>query len=166
MKKADITGVQEMCKLRIQHALILVAVLLLTGIAKAGVDPALNAKLENAITTVRGMAPSRMRYDAAEQLVNLTLKVPASSVSDSTVNDLISLLDDSDDVVVFNTAAALGNLHRRAKIAIPKLLALLPEADCLDGTVTSARSIRYALVRMGVKKLPPQPSYDDCHKPK
>ena len=155
-------------KSRIQHVPLLLAVLFLflAGAADAGVDPVLNTKLEAAIATVRAMAPSRARFDAAEQLEDLVRKVPPSSVSDSSVNDLVSLLDDSDDVVRFFAAAALGHLGRRAKIAGPKLLALLPEADCEDGPVTSARSIRPALKRMGVKKLPPRPSYNDCHKPK
>jgi hypothetical protein len=155
-----------MCRRRIQHAIVLVAVLFVTGVADAGVDPVLNTKLEDTIATVRAMAPSRARFDAAGELPHLTRKVSPSAVSDSTVNDLVSLLDDSDDVVRFFAAAALGNLRRRAKVAVPKLLALLPEADCEDGPVTSARSIRFALKRMGVKKLPPPPSYNDCHKPK
>jgi hypothetical protein len=154
-----------MCKIRIQHVVVLLAVLLVTGVADAGVDPALNAKLVDTIATVRAMTPSRARFDAAEQLAVLTNKVRPASVSDSTVNDLVSLLDDSDDVVRMFAAAALGHLGRRAKVAVPKLLALLPEADCLDGPVTSARSIRPALKRMGVEKLPPRPSYNDCHKP-
>jgi hypothetical protein len=112
------------------------------------------------------MAPSRARFDAAAELPHLTRKVSPSSVSDSTVHDLVSLLDDSDDVVRLFAAAALGNLGRRAKVAVPKLLALLPETDCLDGDLTSARSIRPALKRMGVNKLPPRLSYNDCHKPK
>ena len=84
------------------------------------------------------------------------------SVTDSTVADLIALLDEPDDSVRAFVAGALGNLH--AKAAIPKLLALLPTADCLEGTLTSARPIRSALERMGVN--PPAPSYNECYRPK
>jgi HEAT repeat protein len=109
------------------------------------------------------MKPSMARFNTAEQLAQLTRRAPSDSVSDVTVDDLISLLDDSDDVVRLWAAAALGNL--KAKGAIPKLTALLPTADCIEGPVTSARSIRFALERMGVKP-PRAPSYEDCHRQK
>lgn len=40
------------------------------------------------------------------------------------------LLDIPDDSVREGVAAALGNVGRRADVAIPKLKELLPELDC------------------------------------
>jgi HEAT repeat protein len=149
-----------------KHAIMFLIMFSIVGTAAAGTDAALNQKLETTIAAVRSTEPSEARFNAAMQLADLTHKVRLASISDSTVNDLVSLLDDPDDVVRLWTAVALGNLGRRAKVAIPKLLALLPEAECQDGDWTSAATVRPALRRMGVRKLPPAPSYDDCHKQK
>lgn len=147
-------------------AIMFLVMFSLVGTASAGTDPGLNQKLETTIAAVRITQSSMARNDAAERLADLTRKARPASVSDSTVNDLLSLMDDSNDVVRLWVAAALGNLGPRAKVAIPKLLALLPETDCLDGDLTSAAAIRPALKRMGERKLPPAPSYNDCHKQK
>lgn len=148
---------------RIQGFVFTVLLFSITMPAHAKTDAQLDSRLQAAIAAVRSEKSPRARMDAAERLADLTHKCKPSSVSDATVADLIALLDDPDDAVRFYVAAALGNL--KAKVAIPKLLALLPAADCLEGTVTSARSIRFALEKMGVKP-PPEPSYNDCHKPK
>jgi hypothetical protein len=148
---------------RIQGFVFVVLLLSITMPAHSQIDTQLDSKLRAIIADVRSLKSPRARSDAAEQLPALTSKSHPGSVTASTVADLIDLLDDPADYVRFEVAATLGNL--KAKSAIPKLLSLLPVADCLEGTVTSARSIRFALKRMGVKP-PPAPSYDDCHKPK
>lgn len=153
-------------KSRIQRMAVIVAILFGVRTAYAGTDPVLNKKLEDTIASIRMMAPSTLRFQASAQLAKLTHKVPPYSVSDATVNDLVSLLDDPDDAVRWGAAGALGNLGRRAKVAVPKLLALLPETDCLTEDLTSRATIRPALKRMGVRKLPPEPSYEDCKKSK
>ena len=123
----------------------------------------LDSHLRLAIAEVRSERPLKARLHAAERLADLTSKSPPANVSDATLGDLIALLDDPEDGVRFYVAAALGNL--KAKEAVPRLLTLLPAADCLEGPVTSARSIRFALERLGVKP-PPRPTYNDCHRPK
>ena len=130
----------------------------------AATDPVLNAKVEEAITEVRLSLPTA-RAEAAEHLADLIYRAKPNSVDDKTITDMVSLLDIHDDSVRGWTAAALGHLGRRAKVAAPRLLALLAEVDCLEGDLTSAASIRPALERMGVKP-PAEPSYNDCHKPK
>jgi hypothetical protein len=137
---------------------------LVAGEVHAATDPVLNAKLEETIAKVRAGKPSAERTEAAEHLAKLTHRVNPASVDQKTVSDMISLLDIPDDSVRGWTAAALGNLGRRAKAAVPKLLALLPEVDCLQGDLSSAASVRPALKRLGAN-LPPAPSYNDCHKP-
>lgn len=126
-------------------------------------DQVLNAKLEETIARVRADPSPMGRTEAAEHLADLTHGVKQDSVDDKTIADMISLLDIPDDSVRAWTAAALGQLGRRAKAAAPKLLALLAEVDCLQGDLTSAAAIRPALKRMGVKP-PPEPSYSDCQK--
>ena len=131
----------------------------------AAADPALNAKLEKAIAQVRITLSPMARAEAAEHLADLIHGAKPNSVDDKTIADMVSLLDIPDDSVRAWTAAAFIHLGRRAKVAAPRLLALLAEVDCLEGDLTSAASIRPALKRMGVRP-PPEPSYNDCHKPK
>jgi hypothetical protein len=154
---------------RFQYGLryfILFALMFIMGsMGHAATDPVLNARLEEAVAKVRSGDSPTTRTEAAEHLAELTHRVKPNSVDDKTIADIVSLLDIPDDSVRAWTAAALGHLGRRAKVAAPKLLALLAEVDCLEGDLTSAASIRPALERMGVTP-PPEPSYSGCHKPK
>jgi HEAT repeat protein len=130
-------------------------IFLMAGTANAAEDRMLNKKLQETMEKVRVEGSVMARTEAAEHLAELTHGVNPKSVNDKTVADMVSLLDASDDSVRAWVAAALGHLGRRAKVAVPKLLALLPEADCLQGDLTSAASIRPALRGMGVRPPPP-----------
>ncbi|HTC63477.1 MAG TPA: hypothetical protein VK709_11590 [Candidatus Saccharimonadales bacterium] len=144
------------------HCLVFMVLLFSTTLqAHPRINQQLDSNLRSIIAEVRSEKSSRARFDAASRLVTLTVKARPGSVTDATVSDLIGLLDDPDDAIRLDAAAALGNL--KAKASAPKLLSLLPTADCLEGTLTSARVIRYALEKMRVKS-PPAPSYSDCHK--
>jgi HEAT repeat protein len=140
-------------KVRLLGSFIALA-FLMVGRANAAGDLMLNTKLEETIAKVRTEKSLMARTEAAERLAELTRGSNPKSVDDKTVADMVSLLDSPDDSVRAWVAAALGHLGRRAKLAVPKLLALLPEADCLQGDLTSAASIRPALRRMGVKPPP------------
>jgi HEAT repeat protein len=95
------------------------------------------------------------RTKAAERLASLTKKITGEMVKEALVSDITSLLDSPDDSVRYWVATALGNLGPVAKAAVPKLQEMLPKADCIDGTITSAGGIRYALLKMGIKPPPP-----------
>src|SRR5690348_6046485 len=127
---------------RIQSFVFMVLSFSITMSAHSQIDKQLDSRLQATMAAVRSAKSPNARMDAAEQLADLTHKARPGSVTDSTVADLIDLLDDPSDSVRMFAAAALGNL--KAKAAIPKLSALLPAADCLEGPVTSARSIRFA----------------------
>lgn len=131
---------------------------LMAGTARAAGDPLLNAKLEEAIAKVRSGKDPTARFMEAQHLAEMTKGVNPKSVDDKTVADMVSLLDDPDDGVRPWVVCALGNLGRRAKVAVPKLLALLPAADCGHGSRLSAAVIRPALKRMGVKPPPFDPT--------
>lgn len=146
-------------KVQLLGSFIALAFLML-GTANAAGDGMLNTKLEETMAKVRTGKSLMARIEAAEHLAELTRGANPKSVDDKTVTDMVSLLDAPDDPVRALVAAALGHLGRRAKIAVPKLLALLPQADCLKGDLTSAASIRPALRRMGVK--PPPFDAQDC----
>lgn len=88
------------------------------------------------------------RTEAAEQLAELTRKGYSKKLDDKTVADLVSLLDASDDSVVYWVARSLGNLGSRANIAIPKLQKKLAVVDCIEGSKTSASGIRFALSQL------------------
>lgn len=134
------------------------------NIVHASTDTVLNANLEESIAKVRASDSAVARAETAEHLAEVTARVKPNSVDDKTIADMVSLLDIPDDSVRGWTAAALGHLGGRANVAVPKLLALLAEVDCFEGDLTSAAFIRPALKRMGVKP-PPEPTYNDCHKP-
>jgi hypothetical protein len=105
------------------------------------------------IAKVRTGATPEIRADAAEHLADMTSG--SSWLDDTFLAGLVSLLDTPEDPVQFWVAVTLGNLGYRARTAIPKLQELLPQADCLQGDVTLADAIRYALARMRAALPPP-----------
>lgn len=116
----------------------------------------LNQQLTNVIAKVRAGETSSLRTAAAEHLAELTRRINPNRVDDVTLTGMISLLNTSEDSVRFWVAASLGNLGLRARAAVPVLLKLLPEVDCLRGNLTSAPAIRAALSRMGETPPPPK----------
>jgi hypothetical protein len=146
-----------MLRLRIGFSIaIFCTMLILSGeTANATDSPALIVQITETIPQVRTGATVNIRTDAAQHIADLTRKIDPAAVDDKTLADLVSLLDASDDSVRFWVAGSLGNLGSRAKLAIPKLLAMLPKADCLNGAITSAEAIRFALMKMGATIPPP-----------
>ena len=114
-----------------------------------------NTQLSETMAKIRNEKTINSRTDAAEELATLTHRINPRKVDDTTLTEMISLLDTEEDSVRFWVAAALGHLGARAKPAVPRLLKLLPEVDCLQGSLTSAPAIRVALKRIGEKPPPP-----------
>lgn len=137
-------------------ALLISLVTAISSNAQETSRSAVTAQIKNAISSVRGSRTVDERTQAAEHLASLTQKIDRKEITKQTIGDLVSLLDSPDDSVRFWVATALGNLGPYAKAAIPKLQELLPTADCLNGPITSAGGIRYALKQMGVTP-PPRP---------
>ena len=125
--------------------------------AKSGVmvKEQLKEQILEEIAKVRNEETLRLRSEAAERLDLLTRGINPQKVDDATLAEMVSLLDTKEDAVRAWVAGSLGNLGRRAKVAVPRLLKLLPEVDCLRGSLTSAPFIRVALKRMGEKPPPP-----------
>jgi HEAT repeat protein len=96
------------------------------------------------------------RTRAAEHVASLTQKLRREEITDALVAEIATLLDSPDDSVRYWAAVALGHLGSAAKAAAPKLERMLPDADCINGAITSASGIRYALISMGIKP-PPAP---------
>lgn len=119
-------------------------------------------RLADTIEMVRTAATSNSRDDAAQKLAKLTRKIAPKKVDDKTLASIIDLLDIPD--ARYWVAVSLGNLGSRAKVAIPKLQALLVEEDRRKVEKSDADGIRFALSRMGV--TPPPPNYEDNEKPK
>ena len=112
-------------------------------------------QIKESIAKVRSEKTLDARTDAAERLASLTEKLSSKEVTEALVTDIESLLDSPDDSVRYEAAMALGNLGPAAKAAAPKLQEMLPKADCINGVITSASGIRYALIKMGIKPPPP-----------
>jgi hypothetical protein len=104
--------------------------------------------------------PIASKDDAGAHLAHLIRRAKPDQIDDKTIADIGSLLDSSNDYIRFWAATSLGELGPRARIAIPKLLKLLPVVDCLNGTITSASAVRLALMRIGGLR-PPVPSCKD-----
>jgi HEAT repeat protein len=122
-------------------------------IAEASEGPALMKQIKESIAKVSSGKTVDAMTEAAERLASLTQKVSSKEVTDALVTDITSLLDSPDDSVRYWVATALGNLGPAAKAAVPKLQEMLPKADCINGAITSASGIRYALIKMGIKPL-------------
>ena len=116
---------------------------------------ALERQITETIAKVRGGATPQIRADAAEYLADLTSEIAHTRVDAETLADMVSLLDTPEDPVRLWVAVSLGNVGYSARTAIPKLQALLPQADCLQGDLTVADAIRYALARMQAAVPPP-----------
>jgi hypothetical protein len=120
--------------------------------------PVTSQDLSVAIAELRSgkheVEPNANQDDAAAHLAHLISRTKPNQVDDTTIADIESLLDSSNDYIRFWAATSLGELGPRAKIALPKLLELLPVVDCLDGTITSASAVRGALMRIGAVKPP------------
>lgn len=108
-----------------------------------------------AVAKVRTGATPEERADAAERLADLPSEFMATRVDDKTLADIVSLLDIPENSVRFWVVVTLGNIGYGAETAIPKLQALLPKADCLQGELTVADAVRYALARMHAAVPPP-----------
>jgi len=125
------------------------------GIGHVREGSALMSQIRYSIAKIRSEKTVSARTEAAERLADLTQKISSKEVTDALVTDITSLLNSPDDSVRYWVAMALGNLGPAAKAAIPKLQAMLPKADCINGAITSASGIRYALIKMGIKPPPP-----------
>lgn len=112
-------------------------------------------QIKETVAKVRSDKTVDARTEAAEHLAGLIQKISSKEVTEALVTDIASLLDSPDDSVRYWVATALGNLGPAAKAAAPKLEEMLPKADCINGAITSASGIRYALIKMGIKPPPP-----------
>jgi len=119
----------------------------------------LERQLSETMAKIRNEKTLMSRTDAAEHLATLTRRINPHRVDETTLTEMVSLLDTREDSVRAWVAASLGHLGPRAKVAVPRLLKLLPEVDCLRGSLTSAPFIRIALKRLG-EKPPPPPKCD------
>jgi hypothetical protein len=138
-----------------QVTILCVAIaLLLPGVAWAKTKPDINQQLQSAIAKVRKARTTDAKYYAAERIVALTDERDCSDVTDETIQSMISLLDMPDDGVRMWVAGALGDIGPRAKAAVPKLLSILAEVDCMTWDHSSAATIPVALRTMGVTPPP------------
>jgi hypothetical protein len=123
---------------------------LLVGVVNCEEPAGSLTNLNITIVKVRTTEDSTVRAEAAQHLIELTSKIKPSVVDDTTLADLVSLLDTWDDSVRVPVAMSLGNLGPRAKAAAASLLEILPEVDCLSVDVPPGPIIRDALMRIGV----------------
>lgn len=126
------------------------------GLAQATEASTHMTQVASAIRTAQCGTTIEARRRGAEQLAGLVRNDSDRQATIILVPRITALLGSSDDTVRYWIATALGNIGPAAKSAIPKLKKLLPIADCMNGPITSASAIRFALGRMGVR--PPFPS--------
>ncbi len=146
-------------KLRVSKLLSLALCFVLSaaaGTSQGSGESVVIGQIKLSMEKVRSGKTMDARTEAAEHLASLTQKLSSNEITEALVTDLTNLLDSPDDSVRYWVAWALGNLGSSAKAAIPKLEELLPKADCINGAITSASGIRYALLKMGIKPPPRQ----------
>jgi hypothetical protein len=147
-------GMNTLRKAQRIAALSVAVALFLPGTATPRRKPDINQQLRWAIARVRKAKTTTAKSDAAERLVALTYERDCSDVTDETIHSMVSLLDMPDDVVRMWVAGALGDIGPRAKVAVPKLLSILAEGECMDLDLSSASTIPVALRKMGVTPPP------------
>jgi hypothetical protein len=111
-------------------------------------------ELKATIMKVQTGASLDVRTDAAEHLAEITRGINLKAVDDSTLKDIIGLLDLPEDSVRAWVAACLGHFGPRAAAAVPKLLAIMAEDDCVYADLNASAFIRPALRRMSVNPPP------------
>ena len=102
--------------------------------ARAATNKATMQKIAEAVRRARFGETALDRSNAAERLPDLTESIDPNEIDDKTLADLISLLDTWQDSVRVPVPCPSGFLAPRAKSAVPKLLAMLPELDCEVGS--------------------------------
>jgi hypothetical protein len=153
------TRVHHMCTRRLKSTLLPVALMFISPLGRSAcaqtVHPPTSQELTLAIAELRSgkheVEPNANKDDTGAHLAHLIRRAQPNRVDDRTIADVEFLLDSPDDYIRFWAATSLGELGPRAKIAAPKLLELLPVVDCLDGAITAASAIRFALKRIGTR---------------
>ena len=136
--------------------IVFVLSVLLSETSRATGADTFTKQVSEAVSKVRMGEDPGVRRRAAEHLFELTRGTNSTRVGDETIANIASLLDGHEDPVRYWVARCLGNFGPRAKMAAPKLQAVLAEVDCLQGSKTSASGIRFALAKMGITPSPPK----------
>jgi hypothetical protein len=112
-------------------------------------------EVSEAVTLVRIGKTSTERTIAAMLLCEITGGDASKQVDDQSLLSIEALLNSSDDSVRYWVAVCLGhNFGPRAKDAVPKLLKILAQVECVKRANTSASGIRSALKQIGAE-VPP-----------
>lgn len=142
--------------------LISVLILLLPSIQAIASVPSgneTNQQIARAVKKVRAAKTDGKADEASDQLANLVIKIGANRIDDEQLHNIADLLNTSNDGVRYSVAIALGCFGPRAKFAVPKLLEILKEMDCVVLDSPSTATIRPALKKIGVS--PPPHHYCD-----
>ena len=114
-------------------------------------ESVLKDQISETMVNIRTGKSSRDRTDAAKHLFDITQGDASKRIDDQLLSKITGLLKDSDDSVLYWVARCLGNFGSRAKPAVPELLKILNEVDCIKASKSSASGIRFALKQMGVE---------------
>jgi hypothetical protein len=112
-------------------------------------------ELRRAIQEVKKGDQTMKGFHAGDKFLDICDKIPADEIDDKTLAETMSLLDSPRESVKTWGVRCLGRLGPRARAAIPKLKEMLPKADCIPGTITSAAYIRAVLEKLGEAVPPP-----------
>lgn len=127
----------------------------ITGSAGAATHD-INKQIHSAIIKVRQAKTANAKYAAVTHLADVTYDKDCDGVSDATISELISLLDEPEDFVRMWVASSLGDIGPRAQAAAPKLLKILAEVQCKSYDQSSEATIPIALQKMNVTPPPPK----------
>jgi hypothetical protein len=129
----------------------LMAVLIFGMAAKAETKTEL---LHRAIEKVRTGHTETERTFAADRLNEFVSELTQEEIDDRSISSLIALLEPREDGVRSSVAACLRDIGPRARAAVPRLLQILHEVECLNVSATSEQIVRQALERLGERSPP------------
>lgn len=129
---------------------VIFAALIVGASACATTSKVTDQQIVAAVERARSETDPKVRADAALEVAELVRDANPRDIEGSTIEQIISLLDSPHDTVRMWAATSLGRFGKRAKAAVPKLLELLPAADCQRVGINSATAIRGTLPKLGV----------------
>lgn len=136
---------------------LLIAIFLLSaGLSgcKGRVPDELDGIISSMILSIRNTSDVDYQNKKSKDIFYILKNKRCGQMKRETVEKIVTLLDVRHDGVRYWTARTLKRIGECARIAVPTLRRILPQADCWPGGLTSAHVIREVLAKLDNSKIP------------